>query len=127
MIDARPIVAALAMLVCQQVSAQVTEIKKDQWIKLFTSGFTPLVCDEKGYFRQCFKIDAAQCEKAALQATRTCLANLDARIPATITTMEQSQQTGGMVGRCAGTALEVQSISKKISTPKCQDVSNWVK
>ncbi len=83
-------------------------------------------CSQQMYFRQCFTIDAIECEEIASSVTRLCLQKYKEDIPGVLEQPQDGTKWGTIIGRCAGSAFEVSLNKKKINNEKCNDATNWM-
>jgi len=64
-----------------------------------------------------------ECEATALSATRVCIENLKANMPAELKQPEGGQQWGREIGMCVGKTYVVTLASKMIDSKKCNNPS----
>lgn len=102
-------------------------ISKEQWKTDFGRLLPSVLCEDASYFRHCLKLGAAQCEKAVLSATRVCLTDLDKKLPSVITTVQQAEDVGGLIGGCAGNSVEMRFFKQKSNEQKCQNPDSWMR
>jgi hypothetical protein len=100
-------------------------IAKQDWIEALRTALPGGFCAPEEYFRQCFTVTEDECLSAARLATKSCLAELEDKIPAKLVQPEDGTEWGGKVGSCAGMAFERQLTKKRKNTKKCNDASNW--
>jgi hypothetical protein len=106
-----------------QAAAQ--NVSKDQWVTVMKTALPAALCNSAQYFRQCFDVTAIECKEAAASTTRICLADLVSNIPDILVQPKDGTHWGSKVGECAGNAYEVSLIKKRISSAKCNNISNW--
>ena len=106
-----------------QAAAQ--NVSKDQWLTVMKTALPAALCNSAQYFRQCFDVTAMECEEAAASTTRICLADLESNIPEILVQPRDGTYWGSKVGECSGNAYEVSLIKKRITSAKCNDISNW--
>ena len=115
----------LAALLLAVNSIKAAELSREQWSNRFARALPASLCEEHYYFRQCFRITAAQCEATVLSATRDCLIDLGTQIPLVFRTKRQYEDAGKLVGQCAGTTVETKFTPHKLSSDKCRDPNAW--
>jgi hypothetical protein len=119
---------ALTLLACSLWAAPAhaqMQMPRAQWAAAFKPMMSTEACKAGSYFRQCFRMTGRECHRVMSRVTERCLSNLSSSLPATITSREQSINAGSRVGECAGTAFELQNLSRKIKKTICNDASNW--
>jgi len=97
----------------------------NKWIEGMTALLPNLFCKEGSYFRECFKVNAQECETEATRATRACLQSKDAEIRANLK-IDKGKTSGQKLGECAGDSYELSLKDKRIDNPKCNDPSKWM-
>lgn len=97
---------------------------KKAWIDAVSTALPTLFCEEKQFFRQCFKVSQEECEKGAASATRVCLNKYEKEMPEKFT-RELGKKWGEKVGSCAGSTYEIALVEKKRSDKKCSDPKFW--
>jgi hypothetical protein len=103
----------------------IAGISKAQWIAQMQQQVPIAFCKPGMYFRECFRVTEAQCGDTASYATRQCLQNVESQLPPTLDA-DSGREWGTKVGTCAGTAYELAFASKKVSSAKCNDPTQWV-
>ena len=107
------------------VAAQSQELPRDKWLEAMTVSVPTYFCKPEQYFRQCFEVEAGECEQVALSATRTCLSQMRERIPAVMRQPADGRVWGTRLGNCAGVAYEAALAEKHKPDPRCKDARNW--
>lgn len=107
------------------VSAHAVQVEKAAWIDAMSTALPTALCNPVQYFRQCFRVTARECERAAMSATRICLDKNRSRIPAVLNQPDDGRRWGATVGSCAGQAYEISLHKKRINSRKCNDPANW--
>jgi len=105
---------------------QDNTISKKEWIDYMQEALPKAFCDDKQYFRQCFKVMKQECMNTARAATRMCLNSKAAEIPEILVQPRDGSHWSSKVGECAGDAYENAIIDKRINSAKCNDPKNWV-
>ena len=115
----------LALFVALPSTAGAAEVAKAVWMDSMSTALPTMFCEQSMYFRQCFKVTAAECEATAASATRICLAKSQAQIPDVLMQPKDGTQWGTVVGQCAGEAYEITLVKKRVSTDRCNDPAHW--
>ncbi len=121
----RLFISAIILSISAFSSAYALEVSKTEWISAMKTGLPAYFCQETQYFRQCFTVDALECENVAASATRLCLNELESQIPDILVQPNDGRAWGTKVGTCAGTTYETTLIKKRISSAKCNNISHW--
>lgn len=100
-------------------------VGKNEWVESMETALPAAFCKKQMYFRQCFKVDAVECEEVAASVTRICLKKYKSDIPNPLKQPQDGTKWGTLVGRCAGGAYETSLVNEKINSKKCNDVNNW--
>jgi hypothetical protein len=108
-------------------SAGCKQASKKRWISEMSEKLPGELCKEGTYFRECFRVDRAECEKVAQRTTDKCLEQYRSQIPRILKQPRDGRHWGGKVGACAGTAYEKQLLHKRHITPKCAQVIEQLK
>ena len=106
-------------------SVYAQKISKGEWLLGMKTGLPAYFCQEAQYFRECFTVDVIECENVASSATRLCLNELESQIPEILNQPNDGRFWGSKVGTCAGRTYETTLIKKRISSDKCNNISNW--
>lgn len=118
------ILTCLAIALIAQTTAAIAEeaesISKADWVKEMTTGLPKEVCKPGTFFTDCFALTQADCEAKIATEVTACAAKLDTQMPATFTTVAQSEQLGGELGKCAGEAFTTKHIDKVVESDKCK-------
>jgi hypothetical protein len=115
----------LVALLLAANSVKAAELSREQWSNGFERALSAALCEDNYYFRQCFRVTAAQCEAAVLSAAQDCLFDLGTQIPLVFRTKQQYEDAGKLVGQCAGTTVEIKFTPRKLSSDKCRDPNAW--
>ena len=115
----------LAAILSACAVAQAATVDKKTWMDGMATAVPTLFCAPKQYFRQCFKVSAAECEDTSASAVRVCLNKNKDQIPDVLNQPEDGQRLGNIIGRCAGVTYEIALMKKRSSDPKCNDPNNW--
>ena len=105
--------------------AQAATVDKKTWMDGMATAVPTLFCAPKQYFRQCFKVTAAECEETSASAVRVCLNKNKDQIPDVLNQPQDGQRLGNTIGTCAGTAYEIALSKKRVSDPRCNNPNNW--
>ncbi|MEM9067583.1 MAG: hypothetical protein AAGE52_03725 [Myxococcota bacterium] len=100
-------------------------ITRDAWIAQMRVRVPRMFCAPDQFFRQCFRIDEAQCVEEATTTTNACLEQHQGSLPDRLGPQEGAHW-GQVVGSCSGTQFEASLLSVRISNPRCNDVRNWI-
>ena len=117
--------AAIVILPALSATAWSQEVPKEQWLTAMETVVPSFFCGPEQYFRQCFQVSAAECEEAAASSTRVCLKRIEDQIPDILMQPGDGTFWGNRIGQCAGVSYEAVLSAKRISSAKCNDVSNW--
>ena len=117
------IIIGLALVFSSQVDA--LEVSKDQWVDSMKTELPVMFCKPAGFYKQCFCITATECEEAAVSAVRSCLSDLDSKIPDLLVQPKDGRYWSEKVGACGGAAYELSLKEKRISSEKCNNQNNW--
>lgn len=117
----------LSILVSASLSAGVNaqDVSKEQWISTMKTALPAHFCQDSQYFRQCFNVTKAECQKEATSATKACLDKLAAKVPAVLNQPKDGSAWGEKLGFCAGSSYAATLAKKRISNTKCNDINNW--
>ncbi len=107
------------------VLSHAVNVEKSEWVESMEIALPAAFCKKQMYFRQCFTVDAIECEEVAASVTRICLRKYKSDIPNPLKQPQDGTKWGTIVGRCAGSAYETSLINKKINSEKCNDANNW--
>lgn len=120
-------IQALFLVLMSLASGPVVaaEVSREDWVEGMQATIPTLFCQRDQYFRQCFRVDAIECETLAASSVRNCLASLGESLPAVLQQPRDGTHWGSRVGQCAGTAYELALMDKRLSNPRCDDVNNW--
>ena len=104
---------------------QASSVSKESWMSQMEIALPAAFCSQQMYFRQCFEIDAIECEEMATSVNRLCLKKYKEAIPSSLEQPQDGKKWGTIIGQCAGGAFEAALSKKKINSAKCNDVNNW--
>jgi hypothetical protein len=107
------------------LNADEIKVTKKDWINRMSTALPTVFCQEKQYFRQCFKITAEQCEETAASVTRICLNKSKNKIPEILIQPKDGAKWGTVVGQCAGETFELALMENRINNNKCNNIENW--
>lgn len=122
---ARLVMSGVLLGLALPASGQAVKVKKAAWIDAMSTALPAAFCNPRQYFRQCFRVTARECERAAASATRICLDKNKDRIPAVLNQPQDGRRWGATVGSCAGQTYEISLIKKRIDSKRCNDPANW--
>jgi hypothetical protein len=114
------------LIVASSAFAQENTVSRKAWIEGMQDKLPAALCQEKQYFRQCFRITEKECLSVAENATRMCLKSRQNEIPPVLVQPNDGRRWGRLVGECAGDAFETALKNKRINSDKCNDVNNWI-
>jgi hypothetical protein len=106
--------------------AEDNTIGKQAWIEHMQNALPKAFCEQKQYFRQCFRVSEQECLTTASTVTNMCLNKLKAQFPEVFYQPQDGSNWVGKVGECAGDAYEQSLLDKRINTEYCNDVKNWI-
>jgi hypothetical protein len=123
----RRLVLGLALFVSSALAAPATAdmVSKADWLEVMKTALPVAFCQDQGYFRTCFNLGAEECESTAQSATRVCLAQFEAKVPAMLNQPADGTAWGQKIGGCAGNTFEMTRAKQKVDSPKCNDPSAW--
>ncbi|MFP3977477.1 hypothetical protein [Marinobacter sp. KMM 10035] len=113
----------MAVVISGLVQAQ--EVTKEQWVSAMKIVLPAAMCQSAEFFRQCYKVSAVECEEVASSTTRTCLNNLDAKMPSKLVLPKDGAFWGDKVGQCAGVAYSTVIQEKFTNNENCLNPGNW--
>ncbi len=116
---------ALLITLLLPFTTNAVEVSKSDWYNAMSTALPTAFCNSGQYFRKCFSVSAQECEETAASATRVCLNKNDNDIPDILVQPKDGTHWGTVIGTCAGEAYEITLTKKRISSEKCNDVSNW--
>jgi hypothetical protein len=114
------------LIVASSAFGQGNTVSSQDWIEGMQDKLPAALCQEKQYFRQCFRITEKECLSVAENATRMCLAGKKNEIPPVLVQPNDGRNWGRIIGECAGDAFETALKNKRIDSDKCNDVKNWI-
>jgi len=118
--------AAFLLSICTFSWAQENVVNKQEWIAHMQKALPPAFCEEKQYFRQCFKVTQQECLDTTAAVTRQCINKKENDIPEVLVQPRDGSHWGGIVGECAGDAYEKKLLDRRIDSDRCNDVKNWI-
>jgi len=104
--------------------AQETTVSKQAWIKHYQERLPSAFCEEKLFFRQCYKVSKSECLQVASSSAKSCLASKQDQIPGVLQPKD-GDHWGGIVAECMWYAYQTALQKKRISNVKCDDSNNW--
>lgn len=100
-------------------------LDRDAWTNQFEAALPVALCNDGTYFRSCFAVTAAECERTAASATRACLRQVRKQLPREFHQPDDGRVWGTKLGACAGTSYDVTLAARKTQSPRCNDPSAW--
>jgi hypothetical protein len=97
---------------------------KQAWLQRMKTTLPTKMCAEQQYFRQCFDVDARQCERTMASATRSCVREFESDIPDTLD-RDAGRRWGKRLGQCAGGTYETSLTGQRIDDERCNNIDNW--
>lgn len=120
-----PLAFLFATVLTLGLTNQAMAVEIDQWLDHVETTLPDILCEESAYFRQCFDLDDAQCRSTLSSTFQECLTIYLDHLPGQITSSAEGAHWGQLLGSCAGTKFEMQSIELKIQNARCNDVTQW--
>lgn len=102
------------------VAEEVESISQADWIKEMTTGLPKEVCKPGTFFTDCFGQTQAECESNITAEVTACASKLSPQMPATFTTVAESEKHGALLGECAGEAFTTKHIDKVVDSEQCK-------
>jgi hypothetical protein len=112
------ILTSVAMLVGAS-DALSEEMTLDTWLQRMRTGLPVALCAPTSPIRACFSLSAEQCEQSVVSATRTCIADMQSKLPQFIRSPEQGREFGSKIGECAAMAHVVANSTKYVESEEC--------
>lgn len=106
-----------------------SKLPKEQFQKQFETVLPESFCKEDEFYRKCFQVDKATCEKQMTGATKTCFKKMDQKIPSQLIQPQQGAEWGQKIGSCAATEYEtsLKKAKRFTATTVCKDPKKWIK
>jgi len=104
---------------------RAADVDRAEWMRGMEAALPEFFCQPRQYFRQCFRVSEGDCRKLAASTARTCLERYRPDLPSRLAQPADGIRWGNAVGSCAGTAYERALASRRISSAKCNDPSQW--
>lgn len=115
----------IMLILLASLPLQASQVVKKDWITSMKTALPTALCNGEGYFRQCFKVTAEECEQRSASATRICLSEFNSQMPDVLKQPEDGMKWGGKIGECVGNAYEISLKARKLSTKKCESPDAW--
>jgi hypothetical protein len=98
-----------------------------KWLEGTRSAVAVRICEEGGFFRECFAVSAEDCSRQFLGHWDACVAKMPHVLPKPVN-RETGEHAGRELGTCAGAAYEIalRDGGKYTGQPKCDDPLAWI-
>jgi hypothetical protein len=120
------IVSAIILSFASLAWAEENTITKQAWIEHMKTALPKAFCEQKQYFRQCFKVTEQECLNTAAAMTNMCLNKKAPEMPDILVQPKDGSDWGGKVGECTGESYESALLDKRINSDRCNEVKNWI-
>jgi hypothetical protein len=101
-------------------AAAAQGVPAEKWLQGMRTALPVALCAEGTAIRTCFSRTQEQCEQGIASAARTCIADMQARIPTSIRSRDQGRKLGGEIGECTTTAYAAANQKAYTPTSACQ-------
>jgi len=103
----------------EQNTAGQAVIAKADWIQAMRTALPAAFCPTEGYFRACFAVSGQECVDNVLNATLSCMSEIEAQLPAELVQPADGAAWGEKLGACVGTVYETILKAKMVQSPEC--------
>lgn len=111
--------AVSAAVRAEDMAADDTQISKAEWLSGMAAAIPTELCKDDSSFRECFKIEKAECEKSVASAAQPCLDKIKGELPESLHQPADGEKWGLKVGECVGEGFFTANLSKMVDSEKC--------
>jgi|HubBroStandDraft_1064217.scaffolds.fasta_scaffold32500_3 hypothetical protein len=106
-------------------NADAPGITRAQWSDLLRARLPGLICTEHWYVRQCFSVNASECESEVVHDFDGCMQQYSDTMPQEMRSKEESAEWGKTITSCLGVHFEQKMKQHKKSSAQCATPGIW--
>jgi hypothetical protein len=95
------------------------DLSREEWVEGMEHQLPMALCKEGSYFRTCFQVTRAECDRAARAGLRACLEEMEGDLPDALSDKEAEGWSHDL-GACVGMAMADGLDDRRVAGERCK-------
>ncbi len=114
---------AAVIFLCSSTAASAQAVPLDRWLQHMRTGLPVALCAKSSPIGVCFSRSVEDCEESARSAVRSCIAEMEPKLPKSIQMPEEGRKYGSDIGNCSANVYATVNQAFYKETEQCVAVS----